>query len=123
MSDFYYRSGEIPPIYYECISKAVFGTQIYKLEEEYGPINSTENIFDKIPYQKYLLVQSMERVVDALIGIGLGYKEIEEFLLNHKPNDIVFGLNDGSINVLPNSACSTHSEAHSPVGQTVFVSR
>lgn len=69
--------------YTNVIYKAVFGKDAKHLREEYG-ISKKENLRDTFSAEELKAVEDVEMVVSGLVGIGWGYEQIKNFILDQK---------------------------------------
>lgn len=67
--------------YTNVIYKAVFGKDARHLREEYG-INKKENLRNYFSREELKAVQDVEMVVSGLVGLGWGYEQIKNFIMN-----------------------------------------
>lgn len=74
--------------YTDLIYKSVFGKTAKQLRFDLN-IGNKENIRDYLTEEELLLVQNAEMLVSSLVGYGLGYGEIKEFLENKSVNKLV----------------------------------
>lgn len=67
--------------YTNVIYKAVFGKDAKHLREEYG-IGKKEDLRDYFSGEELKAVQDVEMVVSGLVGLGWGYGQIKDFIMN-----------------------------------------
>ena len=67
------------PNYTKLIYKTIFGKSFKELQQEYG-IKAKESLRDHLASEQLKEVEQMEMLVSSLIGIGMGYEEIKNFI-------------------------------------------
>lgn len=67
------------PNYTKLIYKTIFGKPFRDLQKEYN-IKPKESLRDYLTSEQLREVEQMEMLVSGLIGVGMGYGEIKEFL-------------------------------------------
>ena len=67
------------PNYTKLIYKAIFGKSFNELKEQYK-IKGKESLRDYLTNEELKEVEQMEMLVSSLIGLGMGYTEIKDFI-------------------------------------------
>ncbi|MEG2354250.1 MAG: Rha family transcriptional regulator [Clostridium sp.] len=67
------------PNYTKLIYKTIFGKAFKELQLEFG-IKAKESLRDYLPSEQLKEVEQMEMLVSSLIGVGMGYEEIKNFI-------------------------------------------
>lgn len=67
------------PNYTKLIYKTIFGKTFKELQQEYG-IKAKESLRDYLNGEQLKEVEQMEMLVSSLIGVGMGYVEIKNFI-------------------------------------------
>ncbi|MCI1960237.1 MAG: Rha family transcriptional regulator [Clostridia bacterium] len=79
------------PNYTRLIYKSIFGKSFNDLKKEYG-IKAKESLRDYLTSEQVKEVEQMEMLVSSLIGVGMGYEEIKNFIAEkYKPNMLLAG--------------------------------
>ena len=67
------------PNYTKLIYKTIFGKPFKELQEELG-VKGKESIREYLTAEQLKEVEQMEMLVSSLIGVGMGYEEIKNFI-------------------------------------------
>ena len=67
------------PNYTKLIYKTIFGKSFKELQEEFG-VKGKESIREYLTAEQLKEVEHMEMLVSSLIGLGMGYEEIKNFI-------------------------------------------
>ena len=67
------------PNYTKLIYRAIFGKSYPELLKEFG-VKPRESLRDYLTGEQLREVEQMEMLVSSLIGVGMGYMEIKEFI-------------------------------------------
>ena len=67
------------PNYTKLIYKVIFGKSFAELKEQFG-IKPKESLRDYLTSEQLKEVEQLEMLVSSLIGIGMGYQEIKDFI-------------------------------------------
>jgi len=67
------------PNYTKMIYKIIFGKSYAELKKDYG-IKEKESLRDYITVEQLREVEHLEMLVSSLIGLGMGYDEIKDFI-------------------------------------------
>ena len=67
------------PNYTKLIYRAIFGRGYPELLKEFG-VKPKESLRDYLTGEQLREVEQMEMLVSSLIGVGMGYTEIKEFI-------------------------------------------
>lgn len=67
------------PNYTKLIYKTLFNKTFKELQQEYG-IKGRESLRDYLPSEQLKEVEQMEMLISSLIGVGMGYEEIKNFI-------------------------------------------
>ncbi|MCD8239392.1 MAG: Rha family transcriptional regulator [Clostridiales bacterium] len=67
------------PNYTKLIYKTLFGKGFKELQEELG-IKAKESVRDYLTSEQLREVESLEMLISGLIGVGMGYDEIKDFI-------------------------------------------
>lgn len=67
------------PNYTKLIYKSIFGKTFKDLQQEYG-IKAKESLRDYLTSEQLKEVEQMEMLISSLIGVGMGYEEIKNFI-------------------------------------------
>ena len=79
------------PNYTKLIYKSIFGKSFKELQKEFG-IKPKESLRDYLTSEQLKEVEQMEMLVSSLIGVGMGYEEIKNFIdEKYKSNMLLAG--------------------------------
>ncbi len=67
------------PNYTKLIYKTIFGKPFKELQKEFG-VKGKESIREYLTAEQLKEVEQMEMLVSSLIGVGMGYEEIKNFI-------------------------------------------
>ncbi|WP_346962391.1 Rha family transcriptional regulator [Clostridium sp.] len=67
------------PNYTKLIYKTIFGKTLKELQQEFG-IKAKESLRDYLTSEQLKEIEQMEMLVSSLIGVGMGYEEIKNFI-------------------------------------------
>ncbi len=79
------------PNYTKLIYKTIFGKPFKELQDEFG-VKGKESIREYLTSEQLKEVEQMEMLVSSLIGVGMGYEEIKNFIEEkYKSNMLLAG--------------------------------
>ena len=79
-------------VYAKMIYKTIFGKSFNELKQEYN-IKGKESLRDYLTSEQLKEIEHMEMLVSSLIGLGMGYQEIKEFIKSKYVPDLTLIAN------------------------------